>query len=350
MMNDAPGFWWRRAGIASTLMSPIGKLAGSFALQRMAQAGGTVPVPVFCIGNPTVGGAGKTPTAIAVLKSLTAKGAKPFALLRGHGGSATGALRVDPAKHGSDLVGDEALLLAHHAPTIISGGSDRLAAARLAVSQGASHIIMDDGFQNPTLQKDAAILVVDAAVGVGNGAVLPAGPLRAPLEPQLKLADAVLLIGEKGLESAGPGDQVKQAALAADCIVFHGHIVPDTDILESLKGSSLHAFAGIGRPEKFFNTLNKAGLHVTQTRAFSDHHAFRDQEVEQLVEEASRARALLVTTQKDLARLSEPRFKVLRERIIALPVYLELDEPQQMDSLLAKAEERAKARMQATQG
>ncbi|MGQ3673289.1 tetraacyldisaccharide 4'-kinase [Xanthobacter sp. TB0136] len=348
MMNGAPGFWWRRGGLVSTLMSPVGKLAGSLTLKRMDQEGGTVPVPVFCIGNPTVGGAGKTPTAIAVLESLKARGASPFALLRGHGGSATSPLHVDPATHGPDLVGDEALVLARHAPTIISGGSDRLAAASLAVSLGASHIIMDDGFQNPTLHKDAAILVVDAGIGVGNGAVLPAGPLRAPLEPQLKKADALLLIGQNGLESGGPGDQVKQAALAAGCVVLHGHIEPDVDILASLKGATLHAFAGIGHPEKFFNTLTRAGLEVSVTRAFPDHHPFRESEIEGLVEQASLARALLVTTQKDMARLLEPRFKVLRERIISLPIRLVLDEPEQMEALIAAAEERAKARMQAT--
>lgn len=344
MLKTPPGFWWGKPGIASALIGPVGSLAGSFALRRMAQAGGTVPVPVFCIGNPTVGGAGKTPTAIVVLEYLKAQGAHPFALLRGHGGTATAPLRVCPAQNGPDLVGDEALLLAQHAPTIISGGTDRLAAAQLAVSQGATHIIMDDGFQNPTLQKDVSILVIDAAVGVGNGAVLPAGPLRAPLPPQLKLADAVLLIGNNGLEPGGPGDEVRQAALAAGCSVLHGHIAPDENILSSFRGAALHAFAGIGRPDKFFDTLRAAGMDVRETYAFGDHHPYSVQEIEEMVEKAARARALLVTTQKDMARLAEHRFHVLRARIISLPVRLILDEQEQMAKLLDLASQRASAR------
>ncbi len=344
MLKTPPGFWWGKPGFASALISPVGALAGSIALRRMAQTGGTVPVPVFCIGNPTVGGAGKTPTAIVVLEYLKAQGAHPFALLRGHGGAATGPLRVDPAKHGPDLVGDESLLLAQHAPTIISGGTDRLAAAQLAVSQGATHIIMDDGFQNPTLQKDASILVIDAAVGVGNGEVMPAGPLRAPLAPQLKLADAVLLIGGHGLETDGPGDQVRQAAVAAGCDILHGHIAPDENIIASFKGATLHAFAGIGRPEKFFNTLREAGMDLRETYPFPDHHPYSVQDIEGIVESAARARALLVTTQKDMARLAERRFHVLRARIIALPVHLMLDDTEQMSKLLDLASQRAAAR------
>ena len=344
MLKTPPGFWWGKPGLASALISPVSALAGSIALRRMAQTGGTVPVPVFCIGNPTVGGAGKTPTAIVVLEYLKAQGAQPFALLRGHGGTASGPLRVDASKHGPDLVGDEALLLVQHAPTIISGGTDRLAAAQLAVSQGATHLIMDDGFQNPTLQKDVSILVIDAAVGVGNGAVLPAGPLRAPLVPQLKMADAVLLIGKSGLEAGGPGDQVRQAALAAGCDILHGHVSPDENILASLQGAALHAFAGIGRPEKFFNTLRQAGMDVRETDAFADHYPYSVQDIEEMVEKAARARALLVTTQKDMARLAERRFHVLRARIIALPVHLVLDEPEQMTKLLDLASVRAAAR------
>ncbi|MFS8037656.1 tetraacyldisaccharide 4'-kinase [Xanthobacter sp. AM11] len=340
----APRFWWRRAGLASALLSPIGAVVGAIAVRRMGRDGGRVGVPVICVGNPTVGGAGKTPTAIAILARLTAQGARPFALLRGHGGSLRGPLRVDPALHGAAEVGDEALLLARHAPTIVAGG-DRLGGALLAVAGGASHIIMDDGFQNPSLHKDVSLLVVDAAVGVGNGCILPAGPLRAPLAPQLAQADAVLLVGE-----GSAGEAVAGAAHAAGIAVLRGRLAPDPAGIEALRGQPLVAFAGIGRPEKFFATLEAGGLHLAERRAFVDHHPYSVRELEDLAAAATKAGARLVTTQKDMARLSPPAFATLRENIATLAVTLTLEAPQALDTLISRAGARCAARETAASG
>lgn len=337
-MLRAPRFWWRRAGLASALLSPVGTVVGAVALRRMAHDGGSVDAPVICIGNPTVGGAGKTPAAIAVLDLLTATGEMPFAVLRGHGGSARGPLRVDPARHGAAEVGDEALLLARHAQTVVAG-SDRLAGARIAVADGASHIVMDDGFQNPTLRKDVCVLVVDAAVGVGNGRVTPAGPLRAPLAPQIERADAVLVVGE-----GTAGDAVAGAARKAGAMVLTGRLVPDPAAVAALRGGPLLAFAGIGRPEKFFATLEAEGLALAGRRAFADHHPYRAGEIAALVEEAAQCGARAVTTEKDMARLSMPEFDALRASIATLPVTLALDAPEMLDALIARAEARWAAR------
>ncbi|MGQ3675979.1 tetraacyldisaccharide 4'-kinase [Xanthobacter sp. TB0139] len=344
----APSFWWRR-GVLSRLLAfplwPIGALIGRITLRRMKKPGQSVPVPVICIGNPTVGGAGKTPTAIACINHLLHQGAHPFALSRGHGGSARAPLLVESNQHGPERVGDEALLLARHAPTLISGGSNRHAAAQMAQAQGATHIIMDDGFQNPSLVKDVSILVVDSVVGVGNNHILPAGPLRAPLAPQLEQADAVLLIGLKGMEEGEPGYDVAQLARQHGCAVLRGHLEADPATVTALQGMKLHAFAGIGRPEKFFNTLRRVGLDVASTRAFPDHHPFTPEEVEVMVQNAARQRALLVTTEKDMARLSGQTFRLLRQRIACLPVHLVLDDPAELDTLLETAAQRAAARM-----
>ncbi|MEP9352360.1 tetraacyldisaccharide 4'-kinase [Xanthobacter sp. KR7-65] len=337
-MRRAPAFWWREPGLASALLSPIGAVVGAVAARRMTQAGGIVEVPVLCIGNPTVGGAGKTPTAIALLQRLIAAGHRPFALLRGHGGTARGPLRVDPAVHGAREVGDEALLLACVAPTIVAGG-DRLGGARLAVAAGATHVVMDDGFQNPSLAKDASLLVIDGAVGIGNGAVTPAGPLRAPLAPQLARADAVLVVGE-----GKAGDAVAGAARAAGVAVLHGRLVPDGDAVASLRDGPLVAFAGIGRPEKFFATLEAEGLALGTRHAFPDHHPYRVEEIAHLAAEAERGGARLVTTQKDMARLSGPAFAALRGRIATLPVTLVLSEEAGLGGLIARAEARRAAR------
>lgn len=343
----APRFWWRHSFLSrllAFLLWPIEAIVGRITLQRMKNPGQSVPVPVICIGNPTVGGAGKTPTAIACIAHLQHRGAHPFTLSRGHGGSARAPLLVEPSKHGPELVGDEALLLARHGPTIISGSSNRHAAAQVAQAQGATHIIMDDGFQNPSLVKDVSILVVDSVVGVGNNHVLPSGPLRAPLVPQLEQADAVLLIGIKGMEMGGPGYRVEQLAQQHGCTVLHGHLEADPATVTALQDMKLHAFAGIGRPEKFFSTLRRVGLNVALTRAFPDHHTFSPEEVEVMVQSAARQRALLVTTEKDMARLSTQKFRLLRQRIACLPVHLVLDDPAQLDALLETATQRAAVR------
>jgi len=337
-MRAAPRFWWRPPGFASALLGPVGALVGAVALRRMDAPGGMVGAPVICIGNPTVGGAGKTPTAIALLDRLAARGARPFALLRGHGGTARGLLRVDPARHGAAEVGDEALLLARHAPTIVAG-DDRIGGARLAVAEGASHIVMDDGFQNPSLHKDTALLVVDGAVGVGNGRVTPAGPLRAPLAPQLARADAVLVVGD-----GAAGETVAQAARRAGVKVLRGRLAPDPRAVAALRDAPLLAFAGIGRPEKFFATLAAEGLALAGCRAFPDHHPFRIGEIEALVAEAARLKARLVTTEKDMARLSGAGFAAWRGAIAALPVTLRLDTPEALDTLIAGAEARCAER------
>lgn len=336
-MLRAPAFWWRdRPGLAAALLSPVAAIIGGVALRRLGKAGGTVDVPVICIGNPTVGGAGKTPTAIALIERLKARGAQPFALLRGHGGKAKAPLRVDPAHHTASEVGDEALLLARHAPTVVAGG-DRLGGARLAVKAGATHVVMDDGFQNPSLHKDCTLLVIDGGVGVGNRCVTPSGPLRAPLAPQLAKADAVLVIGD-----GAPGAAVAGAARASDLPVLSGHLAPEASAIAALKGRPLVAFAGIGRPEKFFATLEAEGLSVVGRHAFPDHHPYRPEEMAHLAGEARRLGARLVTTQKDFVRLG-PEFTVTAN-IAQLPVSLMLGGGDRLDTLIGWAEARVAAR------
>lgn len=339
MSARAPGFWWHPPGLLAGLLSPLGALVGAITLQRMAQAGETVPVPVVCIGNPTVGGAGKTPTALWCLKRLAEAGACPFALLRGHGGAVTAPLQVDPALHDAAAVGDEALLLARAAPTVVAGG-DRAGGARLAVAAGAGIIVMDDGFQNPSLAKDVSLLVVDAAVGVGNGAVLPAGPLRAPLAPQITRADAVLLVGE-----GAAGDAVGCLAEQLGRPVLRAHLAPSAEAVAALKGRPLHAFAGIGRPEKFFETLEREGLDLRRRVSFGDHHPFTRADMDALTRDAARAGATLVTTAKDMARLSTPALRDISTSITVLPVTLEPEDPAALNALLLLAQTRARARV-----
>jgi tetraacyldisaccharide 4'-kinase len=325
----APAFWWKTAPDAlALLLSPLGAAYGAATARRMARPGTRVGAPVICVGNFVAGGAGKTPTAIALAKALQEIGETPFFLTRGYGARepVTTPLRVDPGQHDSQRVGDEPLLLARAAPTIVS--PDRVAGARFAIAEGASVLVMDDGLQNPSLHKDFSIAVVDGAAGVGNGLCVPAGPLRAPLAAQTPFIDAALVIGEPRPGLALPGSlQIVAATLE-----------PERSAVAALKGQRVFAFAGIGRPEKFFDTLRAAGAIVVGTQAFADHHPFSAAELALLAEQARRHGARLVTTEKDLVRLPAGA------DIAALPVTLLTDPADAMSALAAAALAKAASR------
>jgi tetraacyldisaccharide 4'-kinase len=312
-----PGFWWRGDGAAARLLAPAGAAYGYIAARRMAQAGRRAAVPVLCVGNFTVGGSGKTPTAIAVARLLIKAGHRPFFLSRGYGGRLAGPVRVD-AQPAND-VGDEPLLLARIAPTIVA--HDRPAGADTAAQAGADAIVMDDGWQNPSLAKDLAIAVLDGRRGIGNGRVFPAGPLRAPLESQLDHADALLVIGRPAAGAAPAIAAGERRRLPR----FDGELVPDSAALAKLAGAQVLAFAGIADPDKFFATLEAGGVAVPARRSFPDHHRYTPGEIADLLAQADRERLTLVTTEKDLARLAgDPHAGDLVARTTALPVTLQV--------------------------
>jgi tetraacyldisaccharide 4'-kinase len=312
-----PAFWWRKPGLAAGLLAPLGTLYGTIASARLSQPGVRAAVPVVCIGNPTVGGAGKTPLALTLTRLLQAAGETPVLLSRGYGGRLAGPLRVEPARHRAADVGDEPLLLARAAPTVVA--RDRVAGAQAAVAAGASVIVMDDGFQNPSLQKSFSILVVDAGRGIGNGRVVPAGPLRAPLPAQLARADALVTVG------ASDEDGVAAAARGYGLPVFRARLVADAAVAAALAGARVLAFAGIGDPEKLIATLTGLDIAVAARVSFPDHHRYTSAQSRMLCEEADRKSLVLVTTEKDLARMQgDPELTALAARARALPVTLTL--------------------------
>jgi len=312
-----PRFWWRKPGFASALLAPVAAAYGSIAANRMRGAGARAGMPVVCIGNFTLGGAGKTPTAVALAHMLNAAGEQAFCLTRGYGGREAGPLRVDAHVHSAAQVGDEALLLARAAPTIVA--RDRPAGAALARAQGASVVLMDDGLQNGSLAKDFTIAVVDAKRGLGNGKIFPAGPLRAPFDVQLARCDALLIVGE------GSGaDTAIAAARARNLPIWRGRLEPDTHAVANIKRPVL-AFAGIGDPNRFFETAAAAGLQVADTQAFPDHHRFTAEEAAELMMRADEGLALL-TTEKDRARMaSDPALGGLAQRAHVLPVRMRFE-------------------------
>lgn len=305
-----PGFWWRsNRSLAAICLAPIGAVVGAIAARRMASPPAVrLPIPVFCVGNPTVGGAGKTPVALAIGQTLVEAGAAPVFLTRGYGGSLEGPVVV--GAHTAAEVGDEALILAEAAPTIVA--RDRGEGGRLAETLGTA-VIMDDGFQNPTLAKDWSALVVDAEVGLGNQMVTPAGPMRASLTAHIPHADAFLLVGGATRGSFA-------TALPQHFVKLRQTIDP------ALKGTDVLAFAGIGRPEKFFAGLEAEGVQIAERVAFADHHPFTESDARALM--AAAADRPILTTAKDAVRLrgADGARGELAARLTAIPVEAELDE------------------------
>lgn len=293
---SAPDFWWQGTlSPTARLLSPIGSVYGWLTARRMSQAPkGRASVPVLCIGNLVIGGAGKTPTALAFAHSLASLGQKPGVLLRGYGGTEKGPLLVRNS-HSVEQVGDEALLYAKVATTVVS--ADRVAGAEFLDNAGIDIILMDDGFQNPSLHKDLSIVVADAQTGWGNGKCCPAGPLRAPEAKQLKHASAIIALGDG--ERKG---EIEQSANQAGIPLFYGKIIPD-QMPENFGGKRFVAYSGIGRPEKFFASLKNADLDVQETIAFPDHHVFTEADAVKILSRCRSLDAIPMTTEKDFVRL-----------------------------------------------
>ena len=320
-----PAFWWRPAGLAAGLLAPVAACYGAIAARRMAQQGARAKVPVLCVGNFTLGGAGKTPTALWLAKTLQEAGEKPFCLSRGYGGSLAGPKLVDGHADSAAQVGDEALLLARVAPTIVA--RDRVAGATAAAAAGASVIVMDDGLQNASLAKNFTIAVIDARRGIGNARVFPAGPLRAPLAAQLARCDALLLVGG--------GDAARDVEAKSALPVFHAKLVADAAAVAALQARNVLAFAGIGDPDKFFATAAEAGIVIAGRQAFPDHHRFNAEEAAGLIMRAEHDALALLTTEKDRARMAgDPSLAALAEKAHVLPVTLAVDEADELRKLI----------------
>jgi tetraacyldisaccharide 4'-kinase len=291
-----PAFWHRPSSWLSRLLMPLGAVYGAVAARRLAREGLDAGIPVLCVGNYHVGGAGKTPAVLALVNLLREAGEAPIVLSRGYGGKLRGPIKVDPDRHAATEVGDEPLMMARAVPVVVA--RDRVDGIALARSQGASVIVMDDGFQNPAIAKDASLIVIDGDRGLGNACVFPAGPLRAPLPPQLARTDVLIIVGN------GSAAEMVAAAIAAQGgLVLRAHLVPGEASVAALCGKRVLAFAGIGDPGRFFSTLRTSGVEVVAEKAFADHHPFLDSEMEALAAAAKRDGLTLVTTEKDLARL-----------------------------------------------
>jgi tetraacyldisaccharide 4'-kinase len=313
-----PPDFWTDGGPASALLAPLGwAWAAGSALRGALSAPFSAGIPVVCVGNLVVGGAGKTPVALSVGRHLPGA----HFLSTGYGGRVVGPLRVDPAKDSHQLVGDEPLLLSDVAPCWVA--KDRVAGAQAAAANGAACLVLDDGFQDPSLVKDISLLVVDGQVGFGSRRCMPAGPLREPVGRGLKRTTAVVILGE---DRHGVAEQVGELP------VLRARVEPEP-AAATLTGRPVVAFAGIGRPGKFFQTLERLGACLVERRAFADHHPYQAGELDDLLAQAKRHDALLLTTSKDFVRLP----KALRAEVGVLRIIVAWEDEAALMRQLAAA-------------
>ncbi|MCD2172884.1 tetraacyldisaccharide 4'-kinase [Rhizobium sp. C4] len=321
MVSESPPFWWTKIGWQAALLWPASLIYGAISGRNMRRARrAPVDCPVICVGNFTVGGAGKTPTAIAIARAATALGYKPGLLSRGYSGLISRPTIVDPDHHRAVDVGDEPLLLARAGLTVVA--RNRLEGARKLIAEGADLIIMDDGFQSARIAIDYALVVVDGKRGIGNGLVVPSGPIRAPLKEQLRHVTTLLAV------SGGPAaDPFIRRMARAGKQVLEATVAPVNG--RDFNGKKLFAFAGIADPTKFYGSLADVGAEVVATRSFPDHHHFADDELRSLVVDAERDGLTLVTTAKDRVRLSghHGAADALLERINVLEIEMMFDDP-----------------------
>lgn len=324
MPLKSPKFWQKKNTFLGKVLSPLGRIY-AWGLRRKLKK--TKPyrskIPVVCIGNLVMGGVGKTPLAVSVAEYFKMNGMRPVFLTRGYGGGLSNVL-VDLDKHTAKDTGDEALLLARIAPTIVD--ADRARGAKTAEKIGADVVIMDDGFQNPQLVKDLSFAVFDGRYGFGNGKVFPAGPLREPVEDGLLRADAFIVVGK---DKAGIKEWIDKRFMS---LPFIGtHIEQDVAKIAQLSGKKVFAFAGIGYPDKFFDMLRDYGCDVVETQAFSDHYPYTDEDMTDLIARADKLEAVLVTTAKDGVRIA-PRFL---PQVQIVEAYMVWDTPDAMCALLS---------------
>lgn len=310
--------YWQSNSLISKLLSPIGWIYGFLTQARLKlKQPQKADIPVICIGNITAGGTGKTPVSISIAKMLTGEMYHPYFVTRGYGGKLQNII-VNNKKHSAAEVGDEPLLLSRQAPVVVN--ANRYQGALTALKDGADIIIMDDGFQNPSLYKDLSFLVFDGTYGIGNGKILPAGPLRETFSNGLKRADALIILGK----------DKHNLAQKSGLPTFYGYAEAAQTC--NLDNPNVLAFAGIGHPQKFYHTLSQQGFNLLKTIDFPDHHFYTNAEIENILKQAQSLNAQIYTTSKDFVKIPH----IYQKEINVLEISIVWEKPEELMAFIAK--------------
>lgn len=321
-----PKFWYKPAGLRAKMLGPLSSIYARSTKKRLDEGQPvSLGIPVICVGNINAGGTGKTPTVIAIVERLKTLGLNPHIVTRGFGGTVIGPMRVSERDDLAEQVGDEPLLLSAFTTTWVS--RDRGKGGLAAEQAGADIVILDDGHQNPGLKKNVSIICVDALRGFGNGRVIPSGPLREPVSEGMSRGDILLSIGPSQSQEQFKTQWSDEISLPH----IQGQLEPMQTGMDWAQERVL-AFAGIGNPEKFFQTVRQLGANVVKTEALEDHQALTPAIMQRLLADAANLGAQLVTTEKDASRLPPD----LRHTILTIPVRLELNDWAPLDTLIER--------------
>ena len=308
--------YWKDLNLLSILLLPLGwAYTSATKLNIWLHTPKEVNKTVICIGNITAGGTGKTPVSAGITQILQQLGKKPYIISRGYGGKLHGVI-VNPHKHHAEDVGDEPLLLSKYAPVVVN--PNRYEGAKLAIANGADIIVMDDGFQNQSLKKDLSFLVFDGEFGCGNGLGIPSGPLRESLSSGIKRAQAAIIIGE---------DKHNLAQKLPPLPLFKGKIMP---LMPKIENKNVIAFAGIGRPKKFYNSLRQCGFNIKESINFPDHHYYTQSELNTLIKKAEKNQCVLFTTSKDMVKIPE----IIHNKFNTLDIYIQWEDEERLKQFL----------------
>ncbi len=326
MSFPTPRFWFEQKGFIASMLHPFAVLYAAFGnYLRSRFTPQKMRVPVICVGNVVLGGSGKTPIVRLLAKRLQQQGFTPHIISRGYGGYLKGPVRVDATTHTIGEVGDEPLMLSHIAPVWVT--KNKVAGAEAAIAAGATVLLLDDGLQNPTLHKDVSFLVVDATRGLGNGCVIPAGPLRETLHESLSKTTAVIWVASNNM--GGNDETLKELSTQKPVVMASAKTISQQD----LNGQKVLAFCGLGNAQKFYDGVKTLGAEIVKTSDFPDHYVWSAYEIRALLDEAKTLNARAVTTAKDAVRIPQS----LRDQIIICDVEISFSDETALDKQLRLA-------------
>tara|TARA_B100000287_G_scaffold110959_1_gene103347 strand:+ start:496 stop:1473 length:978 start_codon:yes stop_codon:yes gene_type:complete len=301
-----PKFWYSKNSIISILLRPISFLWVLGSILRKKKSYNFNNIKIIKVGNVVAGGSGKTPTVISIVKKLANSKYQVHIISRGYKGSIKKSTLVNTDIHSYKEVGDESIILSKIAPTWI--GNNRIESIKNAQKMGAKIVVLDDGIQDTSIKGDLNLLVFNGLQGLGNGKIIPAGPLREKLSDSIKKCHLSIIIDEDINNIANKLNNLLP--------IIKAKINIESEYLNNFKNKNVVAFCGLGFPEKFFKTIKEIGCNIRYKKSFPDHYQYKEKDLKELIDIAIKYNSLLITTEKDHIKI----LKKYRNRIYYFPI------------------------------